>query len=152
MATSRELQVALVQKTGFEVVESTGGEKQLRLVGRVHRNFVGQWKLTMHRLLQREASAPWKIDISKKYFLRTGQVYYGWRLIIQLSPDTPGTVEEQFDDIIKTVDAAPSATRQEIMEIALVGASPNRNTRTNVGLEGKVMIGPMAAHAKMMGR
>lgn len=137
MTTARELYTALQQKAGFEVVEVSEGPKQLRIIGRVHTNYVSQWKLAMHHLLTKEQESAWKVDISKKYFLRNDNVFYGWRLIIQAE-----NVPAHYAGIIQALQITSGGN--EVTEVPLIGASSNRNTRTNVGPIGKVPLGSAA--------
>jgi len=146
MSSASDLCAALAQKAGIEILEANESPKQLRLIGRLHKNFGDHWKLVVHRLLTAEVSLPWKVDVSKKYFLRSSKVFYGWRLVFQADG-----LAQHYASILQVVQAAPPPSRVMLEEVPLVGSSPNRNTRTNVGPVDKVMLGPMALHRKMMG-
>lgn len=127
---------ALYKKNGFEILSKDESPSQLRLMGRVHAPFMGQWKVTMQRLLAMQENAPWKVDISKNYFLRANKVFYGWRLVFQ-APD----IVALYEELTKTILAAPASARNEVTEIPLIGThrDPER-----VGVAGTVAVGPMA--------
>lgn len=145
MSLSNELYAALRQK-GIELLEMDEKPKQLRLIGRLHKNYGDQWKLVMHRLLTAETDAPWKVDVSKKYFLRGGKVFYGWRLVFQAE-----NLAQFYPVITKVVQATPLPSRVTVEEVPLLGVSPDRSTRTNVGGVGQVAIGPLALQRKLAG-
>lgn len=145
MSALNNLYAALQQK-GLEIVEADEKPRQLRIIGRLHKNYGDQWKLVIHRLLTVEVTTIWKADISKKYFLRAGQVFYAWRILFQAE-----NISQFYGDITKTILATPAPTRSMVEEIPLVGASGNRNTRSNVGAVGSVPIGPLAAQRKLAG-
>lgn len=134
-ATLRDLQAALQKKTGFEVIDHTETGSQLRLVGRQPKDRMGMnisnWLLVIRNLLQRSAASnsPWRVDVSKNHFLRGEQVVYSWRLIFQCE----GAVQEQYEDIIKTLRSAPHASKGEITEFPLPGANKNRNNGGGIG-------------------
>lgn len=139
MATAKDLYTVFFQKAGIEVVEADEKPNKLRLICRLQKSFGDQWKLVMHRLLTAETGAPWKIDISKKYFLRANQVFYGWRIILD-----GDSLPQHYETLMAIISSSPTATRAMVEEVPLVGASPNRNTRTNVGAVGTVAVGPGA--------
>lgn len=145
MPNVNELYAALRQK-GIEILEVDEKPKQLRLIGRLHKNYGDQWKLVMHRLLTAEATTPWKADVSKKYFLRGGKVFYGWRLVFQAE-----NLVQFYDNITKVIQTTPLPSRVTVEEIPLQGTSADRNTRTNVGNVDRVAIGPLALQRKLMG-
>ncbi len=108
----------LHKKAGFETVNHEHKPNQLRLMGRVHTNMMGHWKLVMHTLLSSQDSG-WKVDLSKNYFLRGTKVFYAWRIIVQ---------GEDYDGLVKVINGAPAPNRAEIMEVPLVGVSASRNS------------------------
>ena len=138
-ATVRDLQAALNRKSGFEVVDHTQGETQLRIMGRQKKDAMGvnmsNWMLVIKELKVRMKKAPWKVDISKEYFVRdeNEQVMYGWRLIFQA--DDGSAIEPHLMDIVKVVMDSKHTARGELTEITLGGAKPG--VERNVGAHGK---------------
>lgn len=128
-----ELSDLLLKKAGFETLEV--GRKQpnqIRVMGRVHKGVMGKWKEAIHRLLAAQEGARWKVDISKQYFLRSGSVFYGWRLLFQGED-----MESLLPEVYTVISDTPVV---ELTEVPLVGASPDRNSRTNVGSVDKVPL------------
>lgn len=140
-AILQELFESLSIRGGIEIVESDVKPTKLRLIGRLRPNAGDHWKMVMHRLLLSEVDAPWKIDISKKYFLRGNQVFYGWRIILNGED-----LETQYPNIIQLIKTAlkPNPISTGVDEVPLIGVSPNRATRTNVGFTDRVAVGPLA--------
>lgn len=145
MSTVHNVATSLT-KVGLETLDVEEKPNQLRLICRLNRNFGEHWKLAMYQLLTKEQTAPWKVDISKKYFLRGNQVFYGWRLLFQVEE-----VSKHYDAIIRMIQSTPPPSNIHVEEGPLVGSAANRATRTNVGPVDKVMVGPMAAHNRRMG-
>ena len=154
MTMQKELHRALNQKAGFEVVEESSTPSQLRLLGRIPLDREGQnmnnWLIIMRQLLSQSATSPWKVDISKHYFLLAGKVVYAWRVIFQAE-----AIDPHLGDIATVVNSAPQSSRTELTEIPLAGASRDRNStvggRRGAGPIGAVAVGPIAMHAKQMG-
>lgn len=128
------------------MVEGSVGESQIRLVGRVGSASGSRWVLVVHHLLQRMRNLPWKVDISRQYFLRVGpageKLYYAWRLIFQ----GPTPMSEQIPSITQVMLATPRPSRVELTEIAL-GGSASRGQIVNgkgAGAYGTVAVGPAA--------
>ena len=123
MAHVNDLYAVLASK-GIEILEAEELPNKLRLIGRLHKNFGDQWKLVMHRLLVAEAGSTWKVDISKKYFLKSNKVFYGWRLIFQAE-----SLSQHYDAIAKVIKSTPMPSRVIINEVPLVGTSSKRDQR-----------------------
>lgn len=127
--TLRDLQAALNRKSGFEVVDHTDSSIQLRVMGRQKKDAMGvnlnNWFLVIRNLLQRHTSTPWKVDISKMYFLRGETVIYGWRLLFQTSDGS--SLEPHVADIVATIMGAPHTARGELTEYPLPGGNAGRN-------------------------
>jgi hypothetical protein len=127
--TLRDLQAALNRKSGFEMVDHTDGDSQLRIMGRQKKDAMGvnlnNWFLVIRNLLQRHVTAPWKVDVSKMYFLRGETVIYGWRLIFQTGDGS--SLEPHVPDIVAAIMGAPHTARGELTEYPLPGASADRN-------------------------
>lgn len=120
-ATSlRDLQAALNKKSGFEVVDHSESEGRLRLMGRQPKDRLGvnlnNWLLVVRSLLRRSPAAPWKVDISKEYFLRGEQVLYGWRLLFQGED-----IASHYEDIFAAIMNAEHTSRGELTEFPLPG-------------------------------
>jgi hypothetical protein len=140
-----ELIKALRMRGGYEVVEKTAGANQVRLIGRVPSALVKGWLIIVRQILVRSGAAPWSADVSKSYFLRSGQVMFGWRLIFQGQG-----IEQYLPDIVATVVDSPRP-KSTVMEQPLAGASANRNKQTpgslkGAALTGKSVVGPVAHH------
>jgi hypothetical protein len=137
-----QLYAALSKRAGFEVVNTTGSQTQLRVLGRVQGSEnTARWLLVVERLLVKAAGAPWSIDISKQYFLRGEKLLYGWRVILQ-APD----LAPHFDAIVAAVNSTPARVAVVSDEVPL-NASPNRNAlRNGKGAQGVLtaVVGPGA--------
>lgn len=157
MQAKDALFLALRKKTGFEVV-SVGEPTphQLRVLGRVLDDPAGlnmnNWKILMHRLYTAMTDRPWKVDISKSYFLyeATAKLVFAWRLIFQGQ-----NIADHYNEMTELVLTAPASVRADVTEMVLSGASADRNSthggRRGAGLMGKVVVGPMAVAQKMRG-
>lgn len=138
-----QLGMALKLRCGFEVVQVTPSEKQLRILGRLPQLRMGDWLLTIHHIITHvtDNSPGWTVDISKHYFLRGPKVVFAWRLIFQ-GPD----IVRQVPSIINTINGSPRSNRTEINEMPLIGASADRNAQSptgkGAGLMGTVAVGP----------
>jgi hypothetical protein len=120
---------ALRQKAGFEPVQENMTSNQIRLVGRVAINKVGQWLLIMERLLLKAQNAPWHLDLSKQYFLRGNRILYGWRVILQAD-----NVAQYADELAQTVLATPVVQRQ-LEEVSLHGNTDRSVLRGGKGAQ-----------------
>lgn len=131
MSDVQKLLDALQEKSGFEVIEKTATEDQVRLMGRVPEDATKQnihnWLLVTRSLLLSEKSgAPWNVDVSKQYFLKgvagQEQVVYAHRLIIQCK-----NIAEHLSAIAETVLGAKQAVSGELESFPLPGANRSRN-------------------------
>jgi hypothetical protein len=114
------------------------------LIGRVPNALVKNWLIIVRQLLIRGAEAPWSVDISKSYFLRSGRVMFGWRLIFQGQD-----IAQHAVDMVSTITNSPRA-KATIESQPLAGASANRNQQTPGSLRGaapsgSAVVGPMAS-------
>lgn len=127
----------LRSKFGFEAkdVRSTS-KQQLRILGRLPNNRMGDWLVGMHHVFLRMEHTPWAVDISKSYFIRNGKIVFAWRLIFQ----SQESVEKYLPDICNAFEGAPRGTQGQVMEVPLVGASPLRSRRS-AGGKGASSIG-----------
>lgn len=118
----QQLFQALSHRTGFEVVNQTVTDNQIRVIHRIPKEGMPNWLEVMESLLDAAAAGTWNIDLSKQYFKPTNQVIYGWRMIIQ----APNVVEH----LPAVIQAVQSAKRSQIKTIIdeqpLVGASASR--------------------------
>ena len=105
---------ALRIKVGFETVQQTSSgslSTQLRLVGRVSAPHKRNWKVALSHLLTLEQSSAWSLDISQSYFLRNGETFFAWRIIIQSGDGkSPLSNPEMLPDFLTAINAAPRAT------------------------------------------
>jgi hypothetical protein len=143
----KKLVTALRTKCGLQVLESGLGERQIRILGRLPQERMGDWLLFIHHaLVQLDDKKPgWTVDISKHYFLYQRKVVYGWRLIFQAPK-----IVEFLPSILNAVMGAPESARREIMEVPLLGVGPNRNSPTHGRGAGGVLThltGPAALAA-----
>lgn len=126
---------------GFEVVNKSAKDTQIRLMGRVPKQSMAGWLIIVQRLLL-ASGAGWSADISKQYFLRNERVVFGWRVIFQ-GPE----LETHITAIEQVITNAPRA-RAVVDEVPLVGARASRNEpgNTGKGAQGilKAAVGPMA--------
>ena len=153
MATLNDLKNLLGSKTGFVTLDQQASENQLRVVGRVPPNASSHWVLVVHRLLSvsEAASSPWKVDISRQYFLRAAgnskKLFYSWRLIFQAPKIT-----EQLQAILNAINTAPKPARVELQEYPLTGASRNHvNGKGAYTAETTPMVAHVASQARMRG-
>jgi hypothetical protein len=140
--SERQLFSAFEARVGFEVVSKSSTEGQLRLMGRVPSQRMGDWLIIIQRLLGSSEEADWNIDISKQYFLRGGKILYGWRLIVQANE-----VVNHLEEIVALVTSSPRS-KKEITEIALTGAGVHRTTlKRGKGAQSvlNASVGPLAA-------
>ncbi len=154
--TAKELVAALRAKVGFEVVAQSETPGQLRLLGRIPDDRLGlngnNWKIVMWRLLEAmELGRPWKVDLSKSYFIKkeTKRMVYAWRILLQGEG-----LAAHYADVVNLIKTSPSA-RAEVMEIPLGGVDADRNNtaggRRGAGPSGTVKVGPEAAALKRQG-
>lgn len=148
--------VALRKKVGFEVVSDTETPNQLRVLGRIPEDSLGlngnNWKIVTYRLLKAMDSRPWKVDVSKSYFIKkeTGKLVFAWRILLQ-----GDGIAQHYADVINLIDTSPSA-RVEVTEIPLGGGNEGgrNNTaggRRGAGPMGSIPTGPLAVRNKQMG-
>jgi hypothetical protein len=154
--TLSQLFSALRKKVGFEVVSHNESPNQLRILGRIPEDVGGlngnNWKILKYRLLMAMKDRPWKVDLSKSYFIKeeTQKLVFAWRILLQ-----GADVAQHYTDILNLVTSSPKSARVEVTEIPLGGASADRNNtaggRRGAGPSGSVLVGPMAVRAKSMG-
>jgi hypothetical protein len=157
MATSKaQLFGALKQRVGFEVVSETETPNQLRILGRIPEDSLGlngnNWKIVKYRLLTVMEQRPWKVDLSKSYFIKkeTKKMVFAWRVLLQGE-----NIAQHYADLVNIIMTSPSA-RVEVTEIPLgSGNEANRNStaggRRGAGPMGSVPTGPLAVGQKNMG-
>ncbi len=136
---------ALSQRTGYQVVGKPDiTETKISFIGRLPvSQSLDQWLIIVNQLNARSGKG-WTGDISKYYFNKAnGRLVYAWRLIFVASD-----IAAAIPDIVAAVRSAPMAARQEVTEVPLIGASPNRNdpsvTGKGAGLFERTAVGPMA--------
>jgi hypothetical protein len=119
--TVQELTRLLQQKAGYQTLDVSTEGGQVRLLGRVPPNAADQWILVVHRLLVESESADWKVDVSRKYFLRgpSKKMVYSWRLVFNSASPT----EAMISNVMRAVQNAPRPQKTEISEFPLAGAS-----------------------------
>lgn len=141
----------LNQRCGFEAVNVSETAAQLRAFGRVplNRLQMDSWLLVVQGLLvsaQRAAENGWALDVSKQYFVSdSGQLLFGWRLIVQLTEEPPEGVElgGVLGALSREVVALPQPIAKpggQLMEVPL-HANPNRHS----GAGGRGSARPVAA-------
>jgi len=126
MDSTNPLLTLLRSKFGYEARDVTSGKKQLRVLGRLPNERMGDWLIGMHfahQALQRQPG--WSVDFSKFYFPRNGKIVYAWRLIFQSVDDQP--ISAHLQDIMNSFSSAPQSSRGEVMEIPLMGAGRSRS-------------------------
>lgn len=133
---------AITARTTAQVVEGTEAEKpgQLRFLLRVATGpATALWLgIVGHLLTVAAGDVPWTIDISKQYFLRNGQVRFGWRVIVQSIK--PGLCLDPY--LVQVANEVKAAQVQgvQIEEVTLKG-SPNRRVGAYMG---QAKVGPAA--------
>jgi hypothetical protein len=135
---------ALTKSATFEVVESSGTEFQLRLIGRItQKQLIYKWLSVLKQLDLAAGAASWTADLSKKYNVRGDRLFYAWRLIFQ----SEDNIENHYKDIARVIRQAPQPVSREVTEIALPGASANRNMpKRGKGAQNplRAVVGPAA--------
>jgi len=153
-ATANQLFAALRKKVGFEVVSQSETPNQLRILGRIPEDNLGlngnNWKIVKYRLLVAMEDRPWKVDISKSYFIKkeTKKMVFAWRVLLQ-----GDGIAQHYADIINIIATSPPA-RADVMEIPLSGGADRNNPsggRRGAGPAGTVPVGPLAVRQKSMG-
>lgn len=126
-----EIITVLSQRAGFEVVNQTVNENQIRIIHRISKEGMPNWLSIMKSLFGAEAQASWNLDVSKQYFLRAGSVVYGWRFILQTEE-----VESCLPAVLLAIKNAPLAKRANRFpeEQPLVGCG---SSRRGVNAKGK---------------
>ena len=115
----------LKARHGYEVVEQSVSEGQIRLFGRVLNESSRNWAPACHHLLTNERTHEWNLDLSRRYILRQDMMVWGWRLIFQ----HPAIVT-QIPSIITVLNSAPRA-KFEVEEQALSVIGPRRTMSEN---------------------
>lgn len=117
-ANRSNVYAALMQKTGFEVLEESENPKKLRFCGRCKLDKWPFFAPVIHQLIttSKKPGNPWSIDISKQYIVHEGQVRYTWRFIFQ-APD----LTAQYQNIVSTIMAAAQPARVEVTRQLLPG-------------------------------
>lgn len=125
-----DLKKILAARAGFEAVDASVAESQIRLIGRVPPNASSHWLLIVHRMLVACGRAAWKVDISRQYFLRDlpsgPKLFYAWRLIFQ-APQ----IETVMPNILNTIHTSPRPAVVELAEFPLPGGDTYRKSYAN---------------------
>jgi len=134
---------------GFETVNDTKSNTQLRILGRVPKESMNMWLIVVQRFLAASEKSDWTVDVSKQYFLKNDRVVFGWRLIFQGS-----TVWDQLAELGQIVTNSPRP-KTMLDEQPLPGVHGDRNvpSATGKGAQGvlKAAVGPVAvAQARAM--
>lgn len=149
MATPNDF-IHLVQTKGhFELIEKELGPTRVRFLGRVL-STAGMknstWPLIAHQLLlMSRGDSPWKVDISRQYFLRElpqgPKMFYAWRLIFQGQE-----LSDNWGHIVDAVRNAPTPSRTEVMEIPIQGGGERNMPKNGKGAAtlGSAQVGPGA--------
>lgn len=148
---TNKLLTLLRSKFGFEAKDVRPGKNQLRILGRLPNNRLGDWLVAMHHVFLRMEQCPWAVDISKSYFVRSGKIVFAWRLIFQSQEPLERFIST---DICNAFEGAPRGTRGQVMEVPLIGASALRQGKTARGkgassIAGKDDFIPTAVAAKL---
>lgn len=123
-------------KTTFECVSVTPEKNKVRLLGRVRpTQNTGMLLRVIQRLLLAAESSEWNMDASKQYFMRGGRLTYGWRFIFQGE-----NIETHLSSIITIINNTDKVV-QQLTEVRLHGASPNRNMPTAGGKGARPTLG-----------
>lgn len=125
--TLNEFINALKMKGGFETVNHTSTPGQIRLLGRVSKEYTPGWLIVVQQLLLRSGHGGWTIDVSKQYFLRGDKVMFAWRIIIQVAGATAeNTAESRLGEVAEVIGNSPKP-RVVVMEEPLPGVKGDRN-------------------------
>jgi hypothetical protein len=141
---AKKLLAGLEHKVNFECVADSASDRQIRLIGRVYPEHMPLWLNIIKQLLLQQEEAPWSMDISKHYFLREGEVRFGWRIILQA-----GDVAKHLDDVVSVI-LQTVEPRQEVREVPLYGAGSYRQgLKKGRGAQptGKAVVGKAAIDA-----
>lgn len=137
--TIEHIHQALRVSGAFETLESTPMPNQLRLLGRVHNDSMGDWLECMTHIYLGMVPQNWKVDISKLYLIRNGKLAFVWRMVFRAD-----NLEAEMQSILTTISSL-NRPRGEVTEIRLPGATANRNAYKNgkgAALFGQERVGP----------
>jgi hypothetical protein len=137
---------ALRTKVGFEALTANAGARQIRMTGRMPQTRIGDYLILVHHIegwLERK-NPGWTMDASKHYFChpKTKKVVFEWRYLFGAED-----IVKHLHDIQSAILSVPGSSRNEVMEVPLVGASPDRNAHVRgkgVGLTDRTPTGPLA--------
>ena len=116
---------ALRARFGFDVVNPTATDKQLRVLGRVHPEQERNWLAGVQHMLSVSEKAAWSVDISRQYFLRGGVLVYAWRVIFQGEG-----LEQYVNSIVSSLGGAPRAQFEvEEQVLSVLGTRNTMNAR-----------------------
>lgn len=132
--TRADVYAALARRSGFEVIQETETDGQLRVVGRLA---TARWAffVPIVFVLLKASKTPghaWACDISKQYIEANDQVRYAWRLIFQASDG----IARHYGDISSVIRSAPAPARVEVNSIRLPGYKEGQ-VRGGVNEKGK---------------
>jgi len=142
------LTTALRTTLGYETVKPSASEKQIRLLGRLPQNRMGDWLIFVHHIhvswIEARRSG-WTVDISKLYFPLDKRVVFGWRVIFQ-PRNHADSMAQHLDDIVRAVGMSPKSSRSDVMSIPLVGSRagmPQNPNGKGAGLTDHTPVGPL---------
>lgn len=136
-----ELQ-SLLKGRGYTTKDVAVTKTQIRLLGSVPEQGAeaASYSVLRSHLLLNFPLTDWTADISRWYFARNGKVWFAHRIILQSD-----SIETAYPSILKMIREAPLASRVEVLQVPLPGATAARANRSNVGAIGTVVTGPAAA-------
>jgi hypothetical protein len=125
----KQILIALNRKAGFEVVDQSDNQNQIRILGRVPQNRMPGWLPVMLALLLASEQVEWNADISKQYFTRNRKLRFAWRIILQGQG-----IERHIPQITRVIEKVP-AMRAEVNEVP-IQRSAHRASTTAKGAKG----------------
>jgi hypothetical protein len=123
MSSLQDILGELRTRFGFEVLEPTITDTQVRALGRVRPQDAARWKAGREHILSVEGRAAWSVDISRKYFLRDGVEVYAWRIIFQ-GP----ALAAHAQHIVSTLRGVPQPQVQVEEQLIFRGKRPLMNS------------------------
>lgn len=135
------LQSTLLQRAGYEVVQATTKDNQVRFFGRVRPNLMPAWLIIMRDLLAAAEGASWSIDLSRQYFLRGDKLFFGWRIILQ-----GDGIQQHMPSIAAVVQRSASPPVRQADEVRLHAPQDRNALRNGRGAQpmGTAVVGPLA--------
>ena len=136
-----ELRAVLRRLSGFEVIDESETDRQLRITGRVSEADAKRWIQLVKHLLVRSTQCSWSADISRMYFTKPTEdgpkLLFSWRVIVRaddnVQPDKEfglsvmDLVARSLEDIVLELVPRPAPGPMQAETEVFLMASPTRS-------------------------